>query len=111
MEPRYRYRARALVLGLLAELPRKNFRAIAEDAGDATPDRMQHLLARARRDADGVRDDLSGYVIGHLGDPGAVLVAGETADVKKGSATAGVQRQYAGTAGRKRAVTAKVPFT
>jgi hypothetical protein len=28
---------------------------------------MQHLLARARWDAGGVRDDLRGYVIEHLG--------------------------------------------
>jgi SRSO17 transposase len=61
---------------------------------------MQHLLARAKWDADGVRDDVRGYVIEHLGDPGAVLVVDETGDVKKGSATAGVQRQYTGTAGR-----------
>jgi hypothetical protein len=59
---------------------------------------MQHLLARARRDADGVRDDLRSYVTEHLGDPGAVLVADETGDVKKGAAS--VQRQYTGTAGR-----------
>jgi SRSO17 transposase len=61
---------------------------------------MQHLLARARWDADGVRDDVRGYVAGHLGDPGAVLVAGETGDLTKGTATAGVPRQYTGTAGR-----------
>lgn len=41
-------RARAFVLGLMAELPRTNCRTIAEHAGDATPDGMQHLLARAR---------------------------------------------------------------
>ena len=40
------------------------------------------------------------YVIAHLGDPGAVLVVDETGDLKKGTATAGVQRQYTGTAGR-----------
>jgi SRSO17 transposase len=61
---------------------------------------MQHLLGRARWDADGVRDDLPDYLTGHLGDPGAVLVVDETGDVKKGTATAGVQRQYTGTAGR-----------
>src|SRR5207248_8367484 len=98
VEPRRR--ARAFVLGLLADLPRKNCWSIAEHAGDATPDGMQHLLARARWDADGVRDDLRDYVSGHLGDPGAVLVVDETGDVKKGTATAGVQRQYTGTAGK-----------
>jgi SRSO17 transposase len=98
VEPRRR--ARAFVLGLLAELPRKNCWTIAEQAGDATPDGMQHLLARARWDADGVRDDLRSYVTEHLGGPDAVLVADETGDVKKGTATVAVQRQYTGTAGR-----------
>jgi hypothetical protein len=72
VEPRCR--ARAFVLGLLSELPRKNCWTIAEYAGDPSPDGMQHLLARARWDAGGVRDDVRGYVIEHLGDPGAVLV-------------------------------------
>jgi SRSO17 transposase len=62
------------VLGLLAELPRKNCWTIAEHAGDRTPDGMQHLLSRARWDADGVRDDVRSYVVEQLGDPGAVLV-------------------------------------
>jgi hypothetical protein len=69
VEPRRR--ARAFVLGLLAELPRKNCWTIAEHAGDRTPDGMQHLLSRARWDADGVRDDVRSYVVEHLGDPGA----------------------------------------
>jgi SRSO17 transposase len=98
VEPRRR--ARGVVLGLLSALPRKNCWTIAEQAGDATPDGMQHLLARARWDADAVRDDLRGYVTEYLGDPDAVLVVDETGDLKKGTATAGVQRQYTGTAGR-----------
>jgi SRSO17 transposase len=88
------------VLGLLADLPRKNCWSIAEHAGDGTPDGMQHFLAAARWDADGVRDDLRDYVVEHLGDAGAVLVVDETGDLKKGSCTVGVQRQYTGTAGR-----------
>ena len=42
--------------------------------GAATPDALQHLLARASWDADGVRDDLRDYVIDAFGDPGAILV-------------------------------------
>jgi len=98
VEPRRR--ARAFLLGLLAELPRKNCWTIAEHAGDATPDGMQHLLAGASWDADGARDDLRDYVTGHLGHRGAVLVVDETGDLKKGTCSAGVQRQYTGTAGR-----------
>jgi SRSO17 transposase len=98
VEPRRR--ARAFVLGLLAELPRKNCWTIAEHAGDASPDGMQHLLSRAVWDHDKVRDDVRAYVVEHLGDPGAVLVVDETGDLKKGTTTVGVQRQYTGTAGR-----------
>jgi SRSO17 transposase len=98
VEPRRR--AKALVLGLLSELPRKNCWTLAEHAGDANPDGMQHLLARAVWDHDGVRDDLRAYVVEHLGDPQAVLAIDETGDLKKGTATARVQRQYTGTAGR-----------
>ena len=98
VEPRRR--ARAVVVGLLAELPRKNCWTIAEHAGDPTPDGMQYLLGRAVWDHDGVRDDLRDYVVEHLGDPQAVLVVDETGDLKKGTMTVGVQRQYTGTAGR-----------
>jgi SRSO17 transposase len=88
------------VLGLLADLPRKNCWTLAEHAGDATPDGLQHLLAGAVWDHDAVRDDIRDYLVEHLGDPGAVLVVDETGDLKKGSHTVGVQRQYTGTAGK-----------
>src|SRR6266545_4250484 len=81
VEPRRR--AKALVLGLLADLPRKNCWTIAEHAGEASPDGMQHLLARAVWDEDGVRDDVRGYLVEHLGEDAAVLVIDETGDLKK----------------------------
>jgi len=87
VEPRRR--ARAFVLGLLADLPRKNCWTIAEHAGDPSPDGMQHLLARAVWDHDAVRDDVRAYVVEHLGDPEAVLVVDETGDLKKGTTTVG----------------------
>ena len=92
--------AAELMLGMVSGLDRKNCSTIAEHRGDATPDGLQHLLSRAKWDADGVRDDLRDYVIDAFGDTGAVLVVDETGDVKKGVATVGVQRQYTGTAGR-----------
>jgi SRSO17 transposase len=98
IEPRRR--VRQLVLGLLSDLPRKNCWTIAEWAGESTPDGMQHLLGRAKWDADAVRDDTREYVVEHLQDEQAVLVVDETGDVKKGTGTVGVQRQYTGTAGR-----------
>jgi hypothetical protein len=83
VEPRRR--VGRLVLGLLSDLPRKNCWTIAEWAGDSTPDGMQHLLSRAKWDADQVRDDVRGYVVEHLRDDQAVLVVDETGDVKKGA--------------------------
>ena len=59
VEPRRRMRK--LVLGLLSDLPRKNCWTIAEWVGDTTPDAMQHLLGRAKWDADQVRDDVRSY--------------------------------------------------
>ena len=61
---------------------------------------MQRLLSATVWDEAGVRDDLRDYVLEHFADPGAVLVADETGDLKKGTATVAVQRQYTGTAGR-----------
>ena len=89
-----------LMAGMVSGLDRKNCWTIAEHRGAATPDGLQHLLSRAKWDAEAVRDDLRDYVIDALGDPGAILVVDETGDVKKGIHSVGVQRQYSGTAGR-----------
>src|SRR5215212_2401574 len=98
IEPRRH--ASAYLRGLLTPLERKNGWQLAEAAGDRTPDGMQDFLSRMRWDAEAVRDDLRAYVVEHLGDPSAVLVLDETGFVKKGEKSAGVQRQYSGTAGR-----------
>ena len=90
-----RRRAKAFVRGLLSDLPRKNCWTIAEHAGDATPDGMQHLLARAVWDADAVRDDLRGYVVEHLADDEGILIVDETGFIKKGEQSVGVKRQWA----------------
>jgi SRSO17 transposase len=95
-----RGRVRSYVAGLTAGLERKNGWTLAEQAGEASPDGMQRLLRWADWDVDGVRDDVRDYVIEHLGDAGGVLIADETGFIKKGTRSAGVQRQYSGTAGR-----------
>lgn len=92
--------ARAYLEGLLSDLERKNGWSLAEHAGQARPDRTQRLLNHARWDADGVRDALRDYVIAHLGHPGGVLVGDETGFVKRGTASAGVGRQYTGASGK-----------
>jgi SRSO17 transposase len=95
-----RRRALSYLRGLLAPIERKNGWQLAEVAGDATPDGVQEFLSRVQWDADAVRDDLQAYVHEHLGDPSAVLVLDETGFLKKGEKSAGVKRQYSGTAGR-----------
>ena len=95
-----RRRALAYLKGLLSPLPRKNGWQLAEQAGDRSPYGVQHLLGRASWDAEQVRDDLRVYVVDHLGDPDGVLIVDETGFLKKGAQSAGVQRQYSGTAGR-----------
>jgi len=88
------------VRGLLAPVERKNSWTLSERAGEASPDGMQRLIASADWDADAVRDDVREYVVEHLGDPAGVLVVDETGFLKKGTKSAGVARQYSGTAGR-----------
>ncbi|HET9974795.1 MAG TPA: IS701 family transposase [Streptosporangiaceae bacterium] len=95
-----RRHGRAYLLGLLSQAERKNGWTLAEFAGDATPDGLQRLLNFSPWDEDGCRDALSRYVVSRLGDPGAVLAVDETGFLKKGKMSAGVARQYTGTAGR-----------
>ena len=95
-----RARVREYVSGLVAGLERKNGWTLAERAGEVSPDGMQRLLRSADWDTREVRDDVRDYVLENLGDPGGVLIADETGFLKKGTRSAGVQRQYSGTAGR-----------
>jgi SRSO17 transposase len=95
-----RGRVREYVSGLVTGLERKNGWTLAEWAGEVSPDGMQRLLRRADWDVDGVRDDIREYVVEQLGEPDGVLIADDTGFLKKGIRSAGVQRQYSGTAGR-----------
>src|SRR4051794_41798573 len=61
---------------------------------------MQRLLRWADWDVDAVRDDVRDYVVEHLADPQGVLIVDDTGFLKKGVKSAGVARQYSGTAGR-----------
>jgi SRSO17 transposase len=88
------------VRGLASLVERKNSWQLAEHAGHATPDRLQRLLASAAWDEAGVREDVRGWAVGFLADAQAVLVCDDTGFLKKGRHSAGVQRQYSGTAGR-----------
>lgn len=95
-----RQRALAYLQALLSPVERKNGWQIAEQIGERTPFGVQRLLSTAQWDAEVVRDDLREYVLEHLQTPEAVLILDETGFLKKGTQSAGVQRQYSGTAGR-----------
>jgi SRSO17 transposase len=95
-----RQRAVGYLRVLLGDAERKNGWQLAERLGEATPDGVQHLLARAHWDADAVRDELLAYVGERLGVADGVLVVDETGFLKKGAKSCGVARQYSGTAGR-----------
>lgn len=97
-----RDRAKRYLTGLLEEVRRKNGWQMAEGMGENRPRGVQHLLNDACWDADAVRDDLREYVVEHLGEPSSgILIVDETGFLKKGDKSAGVARQYTGTAGKK----------
>ncbi len=100
VRPEVRQRAQIYLELLLANVPRKNGWQLAEHAGDATPRNIQHFLGRAKWEADEVRDDLQQYVVNHLAEKNGLLIIDETGFLKKGTKSAGVGRQYSGTAGR-----------
>ena len=96
-----RLRALVCVAGMLSGLERKTGWSLAEHAGEAFNGRD----AAAVHDCPGgtrnlVRNDVRGYVVSALGDPGGVLIGDDTGFEKKGACSAGVQRQYTGTAGK-----------
>jgi SRSO17 transposase len=97
-----RERVRRYLEGLLGHIERKNGWQLAEALGEGGPQGMQRLLNAADWDAEAVRDDLRAYVLEPLADErSGVLVIDETGFVKKGTKSAGVARQYSGTAGRR----------
>jgi SRSO17 transposase len=93
-------RAQRYVQGLMSQVKRRNGWQLAEQMGDSTPDGVQRLLNTARWDVDGVRDDLRTYAVEVLGREATIGVIDETGFLKKGNQSAGVKRQYSGTAGR-----------
>ena len=95
-----RLAAQQYVRGLASTVERKNSWQLAEHAGHRSPDRFQRLLGSGAWDEHGVREDVRDWAVGYLADAEAVLVADDTGFVKKGRKSAGVQRQYSGTAGR-----------
>jgi SRSO17 transposase len=86
--------------GLLGRVERKNGWQLAEAIGDARPWRTQRVLSHVLWGEEAARDLCRDYAIERLGARDAVLVVDETGFLKKGKHSAGVARQYSGTAGR-----------
>ncbi len=92
--------AEKYIKGLLSRAERKNGWQMSEMLGEKTPYKMQQFISRGRWSADKLRDVLQEYVKEKFQNDSAVLVIDETGFLKQGKMSAGVQRQYSGTAGR-----------
>ena len=100
-QARSRLTAFAYMAALLAEPgTARSCWQLAEAAGHATPRRMQALLAEHAWDWRAALTGLQRFILDHLGDPEAILVLDETAELKQGGMTVGVARQHAGITGQ-----------
>jgi len=100
-QARSRFTAFAYIGALLAEPgDRRSCWQLAEAAGHESPRRMQALLAEHAWDWKAALKAVQRFILDHLGDPGAIVVIDETAELKKGARTAGVGRQHAGITGQ-----------
>lgn len=86
--------------GLISTVERKNSWQLAEQAGCENPYAFQYLLGRATWDENHLRDSVRQYIVGFMPQEESVLSIDETGFLKKGNKSAGVGRQYTGTAGR-----------
>jgi SRSO17 transposase len=86
--------------GLISTVERKNSWQLAEQGGCENPYAFQYLLGRATWDVSHLRDSVRQYVVGFMPQEEGVLSIDETGFLKKGNKSAGVGRQYTGTAGR-----------
>lgn len=87
------------VRGQLSELPRKSVEPIALAAG--TPVRtLQEFLAQLTWNEDRMRQHVASIVRHEHADRESIGIFDETGQVKKGTHTPGVQRQYCGSVGK-----------
>ena len=97
------------VAAVMSDVPKRNGWTLAERAWDRTPDRMQRLLNRAVRDTFAAMGVVRRFAVagldeaaGKTGRRGGLAVGAvdETGQVKAGTRTAGVKRQYLGCVGK-----------
>jgi SRSO17 transposase len=97
-EPRATFTS--MVRAMLADVAKKNSWGLAEYAGLPTPQAFEHLLNGAKWSADELRDQIRGYVLAGLADPGGALVLDDTQAIKKGVKSVGVAPQHCGATGQ-----------
>src|SRR5271168_4053586 len=78
-----RERSLAYLQGLLSGCERKNGWQLSEWMGETAPYAVQHLLDRARWDADQARDRVRSYALQELHSEDALLIVDETGFLKK----------------------------
>ncbi|NJR39237.1 MAG: IS701 family transposase [Leptolyngbyaceae cyanobacterium CSU_1_4] len=88
------------IQALLSPVERKNGWQIAEQVGDITPYRVQHLLGRAQWDETQLCHEVRQYGIAGLSQPEDIFAVDETGFLKQGNQSVGVQVQYYGTTGQ-----------
>jgi len=97
------------VAAVMSDVPERNGWTLAERAGDRAPDRMKRLLNRAVWDTFAAMAVIRGFAVAGLDEAArktgrrrglAVGAVDETGQVKQGTHTAGVKRQYLGCAGK-----------
>jgi SRSO17 transposase len=94
-----RERLRNYIGGQVSDLPRKSIEPIALAAG-IPPRTLQCFLATAQWDEHRMRDRIQWIVARDHAHPQAIGVVDGTGNPKKGTHTAGVQRQWCGNTGK-----------
>ena len=97
------------VMAVMSQIPKRNGWTIAAHVGDRAPDRTQRLLSRAVWDTFAAMGVVRRFAVAGLDEAAArtgrrrglaVGAIDETGQVKAGTRTAGVKRQYLGCVGK-----------
>lgn len=98
--PEPREQSRKYLEGLLASPERRNGWHIAQAVGDPIPDKTQRLLCQSHVDQEGMESEHRKFCAEEFGTRDGIFLVDETGFLKKGTKSAGVQRQYSGTFGK-----------
>ena len=88
------------MVGQFSELERKSIEPIAMNMGNGKVRSMQRFISDVMWDANKMLDKYRSMVNEDMGDPNGVVIFDESGFVKKGDNSAGVAKQYCGTAGK-----------